>query len=113
MVKDEYIRETVVHLFEENLRKVTLAAEGNTDHFKVGDEVRLAQNNGRFCLLDENEHMIPAEICANVPLEEALTLSLAKTAFSISKVKGNVFKAEMKNQYSLNHNENTEWCWLN
>ena len=49
----------------------------------------------------------------NVPLEEALTLSLAKTAFSISKVKGNVFKAEMKNQYSLNHNENTEWCYLN
>ena len=112
MANPEYIRETVMRLFEEEGQRVTLAAEGNMKRFKAGDEVRLAQNNGRFCLIDKHEHMIPADICVNVPLEEALTLSIAGAEFAIRKIKGNVFKAEMINPYSLTHKGSTDWYCL-
>ena len=53
MANPEYIRETVMRLFEEEGQRVTLAAEGNMKRFKAGYEVRLAQNNGRFFLIDK------------------------------------------------------------
>ena len=111
MLKDFNNRQTVETMSQER-PEVTLAAEGNTDSFKVGDELRLSQNNGKFCLVDENEHIIDAQICANVPLEEALTLSLVKAAFSVVKIAGNAFKAEMKMPVSLVHKGKNEWCYL-
>ncbi len=113
MMKDLYIRQTVEHLHELNQPRVTIAAEGNTDSFRVGDEVRLVQKDGSYCFLTENERMIPADICANVPQEEARKLSLVKAAFSIRKIAGNVLKAEMKNPYSLVHHGTQEWCYIN
>lgn len=112
MVKETYDRQTVESLRQIRDIKVILTAEGSADAFTVGDEIRLAQNNGRFCLMDENEHMIPAEICANVPLEEALTLSLVNAAFSIKKIAGNVLKAEMKKPGSFVHHGQREWSYL-
>ena len=112
MMKDLYIRQTVEHLMESEQPRVTLAAEASTEELSVGDEVRLVQKDGKYCFLSENEHMIPADICANVPQEEAMKLSLVKAAFAIRKIAGNVIKAEMKNPYSLVHHGTAEWCYI-
>lgn len=112
MVKEMFDIQTVETLRRIREPKVILTAEGNMRAFTVGDEITLAQKDGRFCLLDENQHMIPAEICANVPLEEALTLSLDNTGFFIKKIVGNVIKAEMKMPGSFVRHGQREWSYL-
>ncbi|MDO4520310.1 MAG: hypothetical protein Q4B44_01585 [Erysipelotrichaceae bacterium] len=112
MMKDLYIRQTVEHLNGLDRPRVTLAAEGNTDSFRVGDEVRLVSKDGTYCFLTENERMIPADICANVPQEEARKLAFVRAAFAIRRIAGNVIKAEMKNPYSLVHHGTSEWCYI-
>lgn len=96
MENEMYDRQTVETLRQKQPLKVKIAAETWKAVFRTGDEIRLAQKNGRFCLQDEKGRTIPAEICVNVPLEEALSLSLADTAFVIKKHSDNVLKAEMK-----------------
>lgn len=93
--------------------KVTLTAEDSTNHvFHAGDEIRITVNAGRYYILDETNLMIPAEICMNLPMDEAEKLSLVDAGFTIKKVEGNVLKAEINNPYALVHHGQSEWTYL-
>ena len=93
--------------------KVTLTAEDSTNHiFHTGDEIRLAVNAGRYYILDKTNLMIPAEICMNLPADEANKLSLVEACFTIRKVEGNVLKAEINNPYALVHHGRPEWTYI-
>lgn len=107
-------RETAENSLPEDISKrVTLAAEIAAENtVKAGDEIHLSLHNGKFCFLDENERVIDADICANIPQEEAVKLSLVKACFMIRKKAGRILKAELRNPYSLVHHSRNEWCFL-
>lgn len=109
-----FCRETAENSLPEDISKrVTLAAEiAEGSSVKAGDEIHLSLHNGKFCFLDENGCVINADICANIPADEAVRLSLVKACFLIRKKAGRILKAELRNPYSLIHRSCDEWCFL-
>ena len=94
--------------------KVTLAVEGNAEYnFRIGDEVRLGHDHGRYVIVDENNRIAPASLVSNISRMEADVLADIKAPFRIIRIEGNVMKAEMVKPYNYVHHPRSEWTYLN
>ncbi len=94
--------------------KVTLAAEGTANYnFRIGDEVRLGHDHGRYVIVDENNRIAPADLISNISRMEADVLADVKAVFRIISVEGNLLKAEMVNPYNYVYHAGKEWACLN
>ena len=97
----------------ENEYKVTLAAENTADStLRAGDEIHLSLDHGTFCLRKRNGKVINADICVNVPAEEAVKLSLLNACFRIRRAERGLLKAVIVRPDSIARSGRMEWCWL-
>ncbi len=113
MIKDIYLRQYAEHeLQQKKPIRVTLAADRIIGRFNHGEKIRLAIKNGKYCLINEQQNMVPADIYINVAEKDAWKLSLAQAAFTVTQTEGTVLKAEMKSPLSMVHHGETDWCFL-
>lgn len=102
-----------VESMDHAVMKVTLAVEGNAEYnFRIGDEVRLGHDYGRYVIVDENNRIAPASLVSNISRMEADVLADIKALFRITRIEDNVLNSNKRKKMFLSCARMIEICIL-